>query len=330
MSGAAIAAVAGPIVGGVIGNIASAGDRAAAMDAVQKAYQQFANLDIPDTEKMKLALETPEVQGVIAPYLEQAVQQGPSAMEDIAIDPRLKQAQMSALDTLSKMGQTGLTSADRASLNEIRRAGAGEEQARQNQILQSMQQRGVGGSGVELAAKLASSQQQADRSSVQADSLAKMGQERMLEAITQSGQLGGSIRAQDYGEQQNLAGAKDQIARFNAQQSGDVNARNIALQNAAQQKNLSEKQRTYEQAIGTRNMQQQFNKNLAQQEFDNRMSKAAGVAGQLGNVGKAYSDKAAATAAMWSQIGGAAGQAGAGMAGSGSSGSETAALTKKK
>lgn len=304
----AVAAVAAPVIGGIVGNMMGAKDRQAAMDAINRAYGEYAHLDIPDTEKMKLALQNPEVQGIMQPYLEQAQQMGPTAYEDINIDPRLKQAQMNALDTLSKMGETGLTSADMAALNQSRRAVAGDAQSRQKAIMQSMQERGAGGSGVELAAQLAAAQGQADRGSQEADRLAQMAQERMLQAVAQAGTLGGNIRGQDFSEAERLAQAKDQIAQFNTQQSAAVQSRNIAAQNAAQAQNLAEKQRIADTAVNNANQQQQYNKQLLQQNFQNQMNLAAGRAGALGGQAQMLQGNANAAGQMWSGIGSGVGQ----------------------
>lgn len=298
-----IGAIAAPAVGGIVGNLMGRSDRKRAQAAIQAALAQFAGLNIPDTEKMKLALESPEVQGILAPYMQQAEQLQQSAMEQVQTDPRLRQAQMQALETLSKMGEQGLTAEDRAALNQARRQVAGDAQSQQNAILQSMAQRGAGGSGLELASRLAAQQQSADTSSQEADRIMAMAQRRMLEGVSSAGALGGQIRGQDYGEQTDLARARDAIAQFNAQQRAGVQAANIGQLNEAQMRNLMEKQRISEAGVQTRNMQQQYNKNLQQQDFQNRMSLAQAKANaQLGAAGN-YQQQAQQTAGMWSGVG---------------------------
>jgi hypothetical protein len=195
---------------------------------------------------------------------------------------------MSALDMLSKMGAEGLTAEDRASLNAARRQVSGDEQARQAAILQNMAQRGVDSGGMELAARLSSSQAAADRAGQQSDNLMAMAQRRMLESLSQAGALGGNIRQQDYGEQSNLAQARDAIAQFNTQQAAATQARNIAARNAAQSTNLQDKQRIADANVATRNAQQQYNRQLPQQTFNNQMqlgtAKANSAIGQGTNL----------------------------------------------
>lgn len=307
MTALAIGAVAAPIVGGVVGNLMGQGDRDAARAAYQRAYAQYANINIPDEEKQRLALQSPEVQGILQPFMEQAQSMGPSAMEDVNTDPRLKQAQMQALETLSKMGAEGLTAEDKMQLNSARRQVANDERSRQEAILQNMAQRGVGGSGIELATRLSAAQDAADRSSQESDRIMAMAQNRMLQAVSSAGGLGGQIRGQDFGEQTDVARAKDAIAQFNAQQSAGTQARNVATQNASAAQNLAEKQRVHEAGIGTENTEQQYNKQLAQQTFNNQMALASARANAAIGQGNMYQSQAQQTANMWGGIGSGAG-----------------------
>lgn len=296
------------VAGGLIGQEMSREDNERYKRAMNEALQMLAGVNLPDTEKMRLALESPQVQGILQPYQEQAQQLGPTAQEGITLDPRLRQAQMQALETLSKMGKEGLTAEDRMALNTVRRSVAGEEQSRQKAILQQMAERGVGGSGVELAARLQSSQSSADRAGQESDRLLAMAQRRMLEGVTQAGQLGGQIRGQEYGEQADVARAKDTIQQFNALQRAGVGQRNVSGLNQAQAGNLANAQRVSEAGVSTRNAQQQYNKQLEQQKFENEMRKAQAMASAKMGQGSMYQQQAQGTAAKWAGIGKGAGQ----------------------
>lgn len=308
MTGMMIAAVAAPAIAGVVGNLMGAGDKKRAQAAMAAAYHLYDGMNIPDSEKMKLALQSPEVQGVLQPFMQQAQQMQGTAMDSVQTDPRLKTAQMNALDTLSKMGQTGLNATDMAALNASRRQTAGDEHSREQGILQGLAERGAGGSGMELATKLASSQGAADRASQQSDQVMAMAQKRMLDSIAQAGQLGGQMRSQDFGEQSDIAKAKDQIAQFNASQRANTGAANTGALNAAQAANLAEKQRIADAGVNTSNAQQEYNKQLIQKQFDNQMqlnsAKANALVGQANN----YNQQANQTGAMVSGIGAGIGQ----------------------
>ena len=295
--------IAAPIVGGIMGAEEGRRGRRAAEQARAQAAAQFAGIDIPDVEAQRLELALPEFLGEYQPTLEELTELGPTAMEQISTDPRLAQAQMQALETLSEIGETGLTPGERAAMRSMQRQVAQQEKARQESILQEMARRGVAGGGQELAARLSSSQAAATRGAEQADRLAMQAQARALQALTGAGQLGGQIRQQEFGEQADVAQAMDAIARWNAANQQQVQSRNVAAQQQAGLRNLSERQRLAEQQAAMRNYQQEANKRLLQQQFENQMSLAGGRAGQYQGQAAAADQAAARAGQMWSGIG---------------------------
>lgn len=303
MSLLAAGAIAAPIVGGLIGNSAAKKDAKRARELLERAAREFEQIEVPELADQVRQYELAQLLGEYSPELEQLVELGPTEFEDVAADPRLAVAQMQALETLSDLGETGLTSGEQAALREVRRNVAGEEQARQNAILQEFARRGQGGAGMELAARLQSSQSAADRGSAESDRLMQLAQDRALQAITQGAGLAGNIRSQDFGEQAQIASAQDAIARFNAQNQQALQARNTEARNQAQLRNLSERQRIAEQNTATRNLQQDVNKDLANQRFNQQIQRAQGLSGQLGNVAGNYQQTADRTAQMWAGIG---------------------------
>ena len=255
------------------------------MEQVKEAEEYLKSLGVPEIEAQKIALEQAEL--------------GPSAMEDISTDPRLRSAQMDALAGLQERGESGLTTEEKVQQDQLMRSVGAGAQARDKAVLQDMEQRGMGGSGNELIARLQASQSAADRANVGQAQLAGQAQNRALQAISQAGQLGGQIRGQEYGEQANLASARDRIAQFNEQQR-----------------------------VGTANQQEMHNKALIQQQYENELGKRQGVAaaktstaqmgvqraGQISQAGQASAqgeiDSGAAKAKLWGGLGQAGIQAG--------------------
>lgn len=313
MGGAALpaaitgASVAAPILGGILGGQKAKPIYGQADALNQQAYQQLANVGLPDIEQQRVQYTPYEYLGGYDPLLQQAIEQQQSGMLDIQTDPRLAQAQMQALETLTQLGQTPFTSIERAQLNNLRREASGLEQARQEQILQSLASRGMLGSGSELAARLSSSQSATERQSAEADRLASMAQQRALQAIAGAGSLGGNIRSQQFGEEEAKAQAQDAINRFNIANRRDIEGANVDVRNKALQEATAARQRIAEQNVATRNLQEEKNKALYQQQFDNAIRRATGQATALGNQAQAKSDQAAATAAGYSQMGTGAG-----------------------
>jgi hypothetical protein len=174
-----------------------------------------------------------------------SVNQGDSRLEGINVDPRLKQAQMDALMQMQGIAASGgMTAADTANLSKIQSQSAQADKGRREAILQNMAARGMAGSGNELLAQLQSSQAATDRQSQEGLDIAGMAQRRALEAMMQGGQLGGSIRGQEFGEQARVAEAQDSINRFNAANQNSANQYNAGATNSMNQFNTGNKLRT--------------------------------------------------------------------------------------
>lgn len=299
------------IAGAVSGSQAAQSSAKAAKNAQKNALAQFSGVDVPDVADQQIFNDLLTNAGTMDPALQQALQLGPSAMEGISTDPRLKQAQMQALQQLSGISETGMSPADQASFELARRGAAQENQAMQGQILQNMQARGQGGSGAELISRLTGAQKSAD--SMQAAQLeqAKQQQAARMQALNQVGALSGQMQNQDFNQSSQIAQAKDLISKYNAQNQQNTNNSNVAAQNAAQLQNLQNQQALNNQNTGLRNQQQQYNKNLVQQNFNNQMAKAGGMAGQYNGIAQTNNQQAANTAAMYGQIGQGVGTAAA-------------------
>jgi hypothetical protein len=303
-------AIAAPIVGGIMGQQAQAGNLAAAQAAYAAALAQYQSVGIPSVQAQQLALQDPTVQGTLNPQMinSQLNQMNGNAMNSIQTDPRLAQAQMSALNTLSQTGQQGLTATSLAALNSANRQAAGQNTAQQNSIVQNMQQRGMGGSGVELATRLAAAQGSADQAGQQTSQIMAQAQQNMLNATSQAGQLGGQMQQQQFGEAAQKAQAQNAISQFNAQQAANAQNSNVLAQNQAQAANLSNAQNIANMSTATQNAEQQYNSGLLQTNFGNNMqlagAKAGALVGQAGNL----NNQAQQTGALYSGVGAGLGQ----------------------
>jgi len=323
------AGIAAPILGGMLGNALSGDDKDKALAAQQAALASLQGVGVPSVEAQKIILQKLASQGQLTPEVLETISQEDSELENISTDPRLKEMQMKALTGLLQRGEQGLTSEDRAALNDVRRGNDRDLSARNSAVLQNMSQRGMGGSGAELAAILANSQAGADRASQEGDRLAAMANQRALEAVAQSGSLGGQMQEQEFSQKSQQASAQDAVNRFNAANSQGVAQYNVGGRNDAQKYNLGEKQRIADANVGIGNQQEIHNQGLIQNKFDNEYRRAGGVASGQQNMSSYYGNQAKETAGMWSGIGqgvGAGAMAGAGMMSSAPS--ELAAGTK--
>lgn len=303
----ALVPVAGNLVGGLLGKLFGGNKNKLAEQSYKKAAEYLESVGIPSVEAQQIILQNPEFISQFTPDAETVEGLGDSAMGGVQTDPRLRAAQMDALSSLVEQGKNPLTDTEKASLNQSRRDVASDAQARNNAILQNMSARGAGGSGVELAAQLASSQASAQRAGEESDREKAMAQQRALESIAQAGSLGGSIRGQEFSEDSAKASAADAIAKFNAANRQEVQQRNIAAKNAAKLREANVRQDLEGTRTANFNAQEEYNKKLLQQDYQNKMGKAEQLSG-LANAQAGRQQQAAAnTAQNWANIGSSVG-----------------------
>jgi len=291
------------ILGGLLGNSQASEDRANALALQKQALENITKISTPEMEQLKLALEKYSSVGQLNPEMQAVIDAEASRMEGIATDPRLKLAQMQSLEQLQKIGVEGLRPEDKAALSRIQGDVAGSEQARQESILQNMQQRGVAGSGAELASRLSSSQDAANREMQGGMDIGAMASQRALQAIMNAGTLGGQIQSQDFNQQAQTASAQDVINRYNSMNRQQVLGQNVASKNAAQAGNLQNAQNIANSNVDVSNKQQVANKQLPQQQFENELRKAQTASTASTGASNAVNANADRTANMWQGLG---------------------------
>ena len=199
-------------IASIVGELMAQGKREEAQQYLQQA------------EASMEATQIPELQRAVAEQI------GSTAFEQIKTDPALRRAQMGALSKLGQIAEEGgMTLEDKAALNQITGQLSRQQAGARQAIMENMAARGTLGSGAELAQRLSAQQESAQQASQRGLDVAAMAQRRAFDAIMQRGQLGGSIRAQEYGEASNRAQAQDAIARYNADARQRSQAYNLDL-----------------------------------------------------------------------------------------------------
>jgi hypothetical protein len=250
--------------GGAIGGAAAGDDRARQRALIEAILKDYDNIDVP------------ELQTVNAETL------GPSAMEGVSTDPRLRGEQMAVLERLGRLSETGDDAVTKAAMNKILGDLARQESAGRNAITNNMRARGVSGSGAELAAQLSAHQGNADRAQTAGLEHGAQAQRRILDALSGRGQLAGSLRQQDFGENSAKAQARDAINRYNA---------------------------------GSREKATYYNAQLPAQQFALKMQKLAGKSTAARGAADQAGRDGDRTANMWAGIGNAGNTAMTGLAG---------------
>lgn len=231
--------------------------------------------------------------GELTPEQAQAYQLQQSAMQDIYVDPKLKQAQLKALANLQEVGEKGMTDEDRAKLLQIQ---GQEDAALRGQREAQMQQnamRGFGGSGVDLMNQQIQAQEAANRIAQRDTEVAAQSQAAKLKALQDAGTLAGSIASQDWQQAAAKAQAKDAIDQFNLQNKQSVANANVQARNQAAAQNLAQSQALAQYNNQLKNQAAQYNASIPQQQYQNALGKAGASANAYGNKANMYMQQGA-------------------------------------
>lgn len=259
----------------------------------QKAVDLLQGVHAPTQEELEIQLQKLVEQGELSPEEAQVYLLGPSAMEGISLDPRFKNAQLEALQSLKDISsQGGLTSTDRSRLNQIQTEEDSRARGARERILQSAAERGISGSGVELLNNLTNSQESATRSSQRGFDVAADAEQRALEALKSGGALGAQMEQNQFGQQEKIASAIDRFNQANQQTKQTQANLGVQNRNTAAAANLQNKQNISNQNVDLANKQIQYNKELAQQRYENELKKQQSVAGALQKLGANTTDNA--------------------------------------
>jgi hypothetical protein len=299
----------GDLVSGILGGSAGKDDMKKSLQLSQEAAAKLGNVYVPTVEEQKILLQNPELVGLL-----KAEQQQNSQMQNVSTDPRLKNAQMSALEQLAGLSHQGLGAEDKAAFNTLRRQVAAQAQAQNQSALQDAASRGTLNSGNTLMASLMAGQNASNNAAQQGDALAAQAAQARRDALAQYGNMSTQMGQNDFNQKSSVAQAQDAINNFNTQNRQTVNATN-----------LQNRQALENQRAQNANQQEMYNKGLTQQKFQNDMSKTTGQVGATQNLANMYSQQGQAAAqgqaAMTSGlISAAAGMGTAAIKGSGAKG----------
>jgi len=268
-----------PLIGGLF--TSGKDDNAKSSQILDDITKQYQGLKTPGQKNIQY--EDQSWLQNLTPEQVNNVLQGDSAMGNISTDPRLKQDQMASLEALRSLAASGgMNAQDTANLSKLNSDVGTADKGRRDAIVQGMHQRGQGGSGMELLAQLQSNQAATDRQAQGSLDVAGMAQDRALQAIQQGGQMAGNMQQQDFGQQAQIAQARDAISRFN---TGNMNQNNQFNAGQAQQANMYNNQGAQTVSNGNvanRNQATQQNHGNAQQNFENQRSVIDGQAGAMG------------------------------------------------
>lgn len=221
----------------------------------------------------------------VNPELEEAVTLGNSNLENITVDPRLQQAQLNALAKLQEIAdEDGMDAQFLADSSRLRNDVNTNLRGQQDSIQQEMAMRGQGNALQESLMRQQAAQNSSNREAQLSMDLNAQAQQRALQALMQSAELGSNMEQNQFNQKSTVAQAQDQINKFNAQNLQNVRSNNTQIKNNTQMYNAENTQNTANSNTDLRNKAQQYNLSLPQQQFENQYKKAGGVANQYNNI----------------------------------------------
>lgn len=286
ITGMVLGQAAGSILGGLFGGDGGKGRQAAAMQ--QQALDILNNVPELSGYDREIVFQKLINGEPLTPQQEQAVSVGRSRVAQIQEDPSLQNTQKQALQMIKSVASSGMRPEDRAALNQIREQAQTDAEAKRQQILQSMQARGMGGSGAELAAALSASQAATQQQAQQSDQQAAQASMRALQAMSGMGSMAGQLRGQNFDVARATSGAEDAFKQFDTQNQIATQQRNVAGLNRAGEYNIDRANRVSDTNIGNvnqeRNNQRQRMLQQAQYNADLAKAKANALTGQASNL----------------------------------------------
>jgi hypothetical protein len=274
----------GTILGGEIGRAESKSDRSKSKQYLKDTRNYIRDgVVVPDAKDMEADFYRYDPAA-----MEGTFNIGGTSYDQIALDPATRNAQMQALARLQNISeQGGMDSIDRARMADIMGDTYTKARGAREAIQQNMRARGIAGSGLEMVQQQMANQAAAEQANRGGLQTAAMAQQRALEAIQGSANLGGQIRGQDYGMQADRARAMDAINSFNAQNSQNVANRNTTRVNDRNIANTD---------LANKNIL--YNKGQTQQQYQNQLAKA----GAFGAANQGLSNYHAGNAAQTQQL----------------------------
>ncbi len=285
MSALAAAAIAAPVAGGVAQYITAQQAQKAAAEQQAKIQAALDKVQDPQFDMSQFTPEEYQLVGKYAPEMLPIVQErAPQLMQLSGAGQQGQDATLSALQRLTSIGNSGADAQSQGLIEQAQRQSQIQNQGQQASILDSMSRRGAqAGSGLGFAAAL-NAQQGANQSASQGGANAAMqAYQQRLQALTQAGNFGQQVQANDMNMQGQNAGIINGFNQRMSAMQNQNNQYNTGNLNEAQRTNLGAQQNTADQNVGLRNNAVAQKNTMAQQEYQNALDKVRIQAGVSNN-----------------------------------------------
>lgn len=280
-----------------------------AQDYLKNALNAYQNIGVPTIASETVSgLPQETVQGTVTPANIAVADQAPTEFNNISLDPTTRAAQLSALGAYQNIASSGGLDANaKQSLQQVIDAAKVQSQGAQGAIQQQAQAQGQGGGDFALTQRAIAAQGASNNAATNGMAAAAEAEADREAALNQMANIGGSVNASDYGQAANKAASQNTI-----------NAANTAAKNAANTGNVTNAINTGEFNVGTaqgvdaantaaNQGNAYYNAALPQQQFNNELQKAGGIAGVNSSQANAAQQAAANNAAGVGKLIGAGG-----------------------
>jgi hypothetical protein len=251
------------------------------LNQAANAYQSAAVPTIGQESVNNIPLES--VQGTVSANPIAVAQQAPSAYNNISIDPATRAAQMQALTQYQQIANTaGLDPASALAMQQIVNAANVQNQGAQGAIQQQAQEMGQGGGDFALTQRAIAAQGASNNAATQGMQAAAEAAANRQAALSNMANIGANLEGSDYAMAQNKAAAQNTINATNQAATNTANTGNVQNQITTGTTNLQNAQNVNAANTTAGQNQVYYNAALPQQQFNNELSKAGGIAGVAG------------------------------------------------
>ena len=297
---AALIGGGGAIAGGLMGYLTRPDLSASTGSAKLQALTALINRppEIPEVEFAKYS--TPEALSYLGNFTPEELQA--TGLPSGVINQAMRQKQLQAIGGVEELSQTGLSAIDRAALTEIQNEIATQERGQRESILQNMAQKGLSGSGQELAAQLQASQSASQLASQQGLQRAAQAQRARVDALSNLSNMATGIENTDFQRQAQKTQAQDVINQFNTQNRNVAGLRNLQTQQDLSTMNAQEKNRIAQANIDLMNRQMVENKiNRPKAQYGLQSDYASSLSQGIGGIGQTQTQQQLANQQAMSQ-----------------------------
>ncbi len=213
-----------------------------------------ASIQSPNFDMSKLSPARLELVGKYVPDLAPLIKEvAPTTIQNTGDMQTGRNAQLAALKKFTQVGEGGFDPEYEQKIQQAARSAQTEAQGRQGALMDTYARRGLGGSGLELAAQLGSNSQAMDRLASTNQQAASDSYKNQLQALAQGANLGGQIQSQDQSLQSQNASIINSFNQRMSQQQQDYEQQRANQLNQAQVQNLANAQNVSNQNVSNQN-----------------------------------------------------------------------------